>query len=126
MYFIYLGNSHTMQRILFDYFRRQTLFLFLRFCYYFFSRLCFLFGDIRHISIQAMVALKHKGTSYRSKYACLINFPIRDAFEHEMLHTLCNLEYLPCFSQVHNLTAHPQPITPTQANVFGRSGEAPT
>ena len=41
---------------------------------------------------------KHKGTSDQSKYACLIKFQIRHAFEHVKLYNLCKLEPLQCFT----------------------------
>ena len=33
------------------------------------------------------------------KYACLVNFPIRHAFEHVMLYTIFKLEPYPCSAE---------------------------
>ena len=56
-------------------------------------------------SISGVYRGSERGPVIYQKYACLINFLIRHAFEHVTLHNLWKLEPSPCFTTCQLLTS---------------------
>ena len=52
-----------------------------------------------------MLTASIRGPVVDQKYACLVNFPIRHAFEHVMLYTIFKLEPSPSFTTCQFMTS---------------------